>query len=379
LARLSARLDGRIRAVLRGDSHKATKVTAQERDTLRYAALLAGERDMPADQVARALGLDGESVAALTGTRFLEGLTGGERLSVEHSMPVWLVGALLQRWPHEHVGNLLAALNSRAPLYVRARGPRDVLMARLAKEGVSARVTPFSPLGVELLSHINVRALSAFKEALFEVQDLGSQIIAMAVAPKPGEWVVDLCAGAGGKTLALCALAPQARVVAMEPDARRFQALNERAQRAGLRLETYCASAQEASQGPLRGRADAVLVDAPCSGTGVLRREPENRWRYSSNDIMRFARTQCEIVCHAASLLRPGGRLVYATCSLLPAEDEDVVSHVLETQPALKPLLLSDVMGTTADALGAQGHQLHLWPHVHGTDGFFVATLVRCP
>jgi 16S rRNA (cytosine967-C5)-methyltransferase len=372
VARLTSRLDARIRHAT------AEKPAPEVRDAWRVAALLVGEESMAATAVAGSLGLPLDAVERLASAAYLDGLEGAERLSVLHAMPRWLTDRLVEERGLPFADALLGSLNARAPLFVRARGDRDALLAELRKDGVDAHATRYSPWGVELRSHINVRGLAAFKEGRLEVQDEGSQVIALCAAPANGNLVLDVCAGAGGKTLALLAGFPRARVVAMEPGKARLQALKERAQRCGVRVTSVLGGVGDPSTLGYQGKADVVLMDAPCSGTGALRREPESRWRYGADDVAEFARTQTMLLQRAWALLRPGGRLIYATCSMLRQENEDVVAAVLAADPSIKPVALSSLFGETlARDLGAQGHELRLWPHVHGTDGFYMAALRR--
>lgn len=370
LSRLGARLDARIR-----HAHPARKLSPDERDRFRIAALLHAEQGKPAPEVARPLGLEADAVSALSDPHFLDGLTGPERLSVAHAFPRWLVEDLLADGIVGDVGALLEALNARAPLYVRARQDRDALLRELTTENVPARATPWSPLGIELLRHVNVRALPAFRDGRLEVQDLGSQLIALAVGARPGELVVDACAGAGGKTLALLALEPGISAVAMEPFANRLDELRDRTRRAHVRVDAIKGAVGDESTRRYFGRADAVLVDAPCSGVGALRREPQSRWRYSRDDVTRFSQEQARIARLSLHLLRPGGRLIYATCSLFKRENEDVVNALLDERKDLRPIPLVELMGPVAGELGATGHMLRVMPHTHNTDGFFMAAL----
>lgn len=372
VARLTARLDARIR-------HAALeKPEPAQRDAWRLAALLVAEEGLPPDGVAQSLGLSAQAVQRLLLPGYLDGLLGAERLAVQHAMPRWLVERLLAERGEPFADALLGALNARAPLFVRARSNRDALLRELHDAGVDAVATRFSPWGVELRSHINVRGLPAFREGRLEVQDEGSQLIALATAPSPGQLVLDVCAGAGGKTLALMAGFPGTRVVAMEPFKARLQALKERAQRSGVRVTSVLGGVGDPSTRAYEGQADVVLMDAPCSGTGALRREPESRWRYSAAEVTDFATTQATLLQRVWPLLKPGGRLLYATCSMLREENEDVVAALLARDARVKPVALHSLLGPVlAQALGVTGHELRLWPHVHGTDGFYLAALQR--
>lgn len=244
------------------------------------------------------------------------------------------------------------ASNARAPVVLRARGDRDALIRRLAEEGVQASPSPVAPRGVRVEGRANLWALASFREGAFEVQDEGSQLVADLLEPEGV--VVDYCAGAGGKTLAMAR--PGVRLVALDVRRRALDELRRRARRAGVDVEVHAID-----DGPLplpEASADRVLVDAPCSGTGVWRRHPELRWRLDADRLDALQRTQGALLDRAATLVRPGGRLVYATCSVLPREDEDVVEAFRARHPRF-----------------ALERTLRLAPHTDGTDGFFGAAL----
>ncbi|MEW5849901.1 MAG: RsmB/NOP family class I SAM-dependent RNA methyltransferase [Myxococcota bacterium] len=376
LARLGARLDARIRHAQERGAVPG-RLDQDERDAWRLAAYLVAESGRSVDDVGRALSLDRSALTALADPHYLDALSGAERLTVEQAMPRWLVERLVSERGEAEARAALEALNQRAPLTLRSSVPREALLEELRKLGVPAEPTRYSPVGVHLLRHINVKALEPYRAGRCEVQDEGSQLIALAVHPRPGELLVDACAGAGGKALALCALEPRAEVVAIEPEGGRLAGLRERARRAGVRIKGIHAGVGDPATAPLLGRADAVLVDAPCSGTGTLRREPENRWRYGPEDVARFAETQWRIAVDAVGMLKPGGRLIYATCSLLSEENETIVRKLGEL-PTLQPVPLVELLpeGVARDA-GAEGNMLRLWPHRHGTDGFFMAAFRR--
>ena len=259
------------------------------------------------------------------------------------------------------------ALNQRAPLTIRANALKttcDALAAALAAEGARVEPTPYSPDGLTFTSRTNVFALAAFKQGLFEVQDEGSQLIAEACNARPGQIVVDACAGAGGKSLALAAaMQNKGRLVACDRDGRRLDEFRLRSRRAGVHnweaRTVPEGSAGERRIGDLRGMADVVLVDAPCSGLGSLRRNPDALARYSD-------------------LVRPGGLLVYATCSINRAENEDVGAAFLAAHPGFSPEPVSTLLGEArAKEIGAREHDLQLLPDRHGTDGFYLTGFRR--
>jgi 16S rRNA (cytosine967-C5)-methyltransferase len=277
-------------------------------------------------------------------------------------------------------------MNQRAPLTVRANtleGTRDELRQRLQREGVTATPTAYSPWGLVLDGHANAFALQAFRDGLFEIQDEGSQLIALAVGARPGQKVIDACAGAGGKTLALAMeMHNRGEIAALDVDEGRLEEARRRARRDGVhnvRTRVVPADPAEADAvvAPLAG-ADRVLVDAPCSGLGTLRRKPDARWRLQPSDPERFAGLQLELARRHAALVKPGGRFVYATCAIGRTENDDVAERLAREVPGLAPLPAAQALGAElAAALGADGHVVKLYPHRHGTDGFFIACFRR--
>jgi 16S rRNA (cytosine967-C5)-methyltransferase len=262
------------------------------------------------------------------------------------------------------------------------QGDRDDLRSRLAVEGVGAEPTRHSPWGLVLDGRENAFGLRAFKEGRFEIQDEGSQLIALACGARPGFVVVDACAGAGGKSLALAAeMRNKGSLHALDSDEDRLGEARRRARRAGvhnLRARVIAAGDEaEAQLRDLAGKADVVLVDAPCSGLGTLRRKPDARWRLAEGDPERFAAIQRTLVRRFAALLRPGGRFVYATCSIGRTENDEVADFA-EREVGLRPAPLAPLLGVErARALGAGESRLQLYPHRQGTDGFFVAVFDR--
>jgi 16S rRNA (cytosine967-C5)-methyltransferase len=246
-------------------------------------------------------------------------------------------------------------------------------------EGVQAEPTALAPTGLLFRTRVDAFGLSSFKEGLFEVMDEGSQRVAEAVAPPPGGRVVDACAGAGGKTLALGALMHgKGRLFAMDVAGKKLEELRRRARRAGL--SNVAARAVQGVQLPTEAKAEAwdrVLVDAPCSGLGTLRRNPEARWRMTPSDVARFPSLQLSLLVAYAPLVAVGGRLIFATCTVLRSENELVIEAFLKERPEFVPVPLKEVMGKArAEALG-DGDTLRLFPQRQGTDGFFTAVMRR--
>jgi 16S rRNA (cytosine967-C5)-methyltransferase len=306
------------------------------------------------------------------------------RLGLARSLPDWLARRLLDDHG-EQADPLAAALNTRAPLTVRAntlKTTREALAARLAADGIETHPTRLAPAGLVLDTRVNVFGLAAFREGLFEAQDEASQLVAELVAPPPRGLVVDACAGAGGKTLALGGfMENRGRIVALDVDERKLVELRRRARRAGL-TNARAVTVDEAGGWPdevaaLAGRADRVLVDAPCSGIGALRRNPEARWRLADVDLARLPEEQKRIARRAAGLVAPGGRLIYATCTVMRAENEAVVEALLV--PGWELVRVAEIWGTerAVRLSDATGTFLKLLPHRHDTDGFFAAVLRR--
>jgi 16S rRNA (cytosine967-C5)-methyltransferase len=285
--------------------------------------------------------------------------------------------ALLPKWVEPELSPLVTpaewpALLDRAPLDLRvnaARASRDALLAQF--EGSAA--TPLSPSGLRLPADSRIDGHPAFLDGLIEVQDEGSQLIALACAPEAGMRIVDLCAGAGGKALALAAVAPDARILACDTNRARLSKLAPRAERAGAAIETRLLDGgREAAQlADWEGQADVVLVDAPCSGSGTWRRNPEGRWRLTPERLERVAKLQARLLDIAAPLVRPGGTLVYAVCSIVRREGAGQAAEFLVRHSGWR----------VQEALGSFGRKdgdgRLLTPGHDGTDGFFVARLQR--
>jgi len=299
-------------------------------------------------------------------------------LAARASLTEWFAARLLDE-RGAGAGAAAVALASRAPVTLRAnraRIGRDELAARLAAEGVASRPGRWSPDALHVEGYPDLSASSASREGLFEVQDEGSQLIAALIGARPGDRVLDLCAGAGGKSLAIAAAQPQARIYAFDIRRRALAEAARRAARAGVKLR--CAAVDERGH-PVSGpaRAERVLVDAPCSGSGTLRRHPAARWRMTPAVVDPLRAIQAALLARAAGRVAPGGRLVYATCSILRGENQTVVEGFLEGHPGWRLDPAARCLGG-ADAALFDGPFLALEPGRHGTDGFFAAAL-RAP
>ncbi|MFT3719983.1 RsmB/NOP family class I SAM-dependent RNA methyltransferase [Pseudorhodoferax sp.] len=305
-----------------------------------------------------------------------------------HNLPDWLAGPLRAQlgedfWP------LAEALLGPAPLDLRVNllaAKRAEVQRELAAAGIDAQPTPYSPWGLRVDGKPALQRVDAFVRGAVEVQDEGSQLLALLLDARRGEMVADFCAGAGGKTLAIgAAMRNTGRLYAFDTSAHRLEALKPRLGRSGLSNVHPVAIAHERDERikRLAGKMDRVLVDAPCSGSGTLRRHPDLKWRQSPAALQALAATQAAVLASAARLVKPGGRLVYATCSLLPAENEAIAEAFAAAHADFQPLpaaveaarlKLPDAAGLCS---GPHGRFLRLWPHRHGTDGFFAALWQR--
>ncbi|NOG71987.1 RsmB/NOP family class I SAM-dependent RNA methyltransferase [Roseicella sp. DB1501] len=305
--------------------------------------------------------------------------------TVRLNLPDWVLPGFRARFG-ERLAEEAAAMEQPAPLDLRAnllRTTREAAAAALAAEGFEASPTRWSPWGLRLPARRPVTGTAAFTEGLVEVQDEGSQLIALLADARPGLRVADLCAGAGGKTLALAAsMRNKGRITACDVSSVRLEGAVRRLRRAGVdNAERHLFASGDRWAKRRAGQFDRVLVDAPCTGTGTWRRNPDARLRTGSADLRELVAKQFEILDMAAELVRPGGKLVYATCSLLPEEDEGQVSAFLGRRPDFVPLPLAEAWRAAGGegAPPAEGDHLLTSPARHGTDGFFAAVLQRRP
>jgi len=306
--------------------------------------------------------------------------------ALRHNLPAWLAEPLQAQLGPEF-RPWAASIDAPAPLDLRvnvAKADREEVLGLLRAEGVEAEATPYSPVGIRVVGKPALQKLDLFTRGLVEVQDEGSQLLALITGAKRGEMVVDFCAGAGGKTLALGAqMRNTGRLYAFDTSGHRLAALKPRLARSGLANVYPAQIAHERDERVKRlaGKIDRVLVDAPCSGTGTLRRHPDLKWRQSPATLAELAMLQPRVLDAAARLVKPGGRLVYATCSPLVAEDEAVAAAFdaahgssFERVPALETLIKAQV--DKPESL-VEGNDLRLWTHRHGTDGFFASIWQR--
>jgi 16S rRNA (cytosine967-C5)-methyltransferase len=302
----------------------------------------------------------------------------GERTN----MPDWLATRLEAQYGEEKLLALAKAFNSPAPFDLRVNPlkiERDAALARFEADGIAAKATPFSPLGIRVDARVALQKHPLFLDGSIEVQDEGSQLLGFLVAPKRGEMVADFCAGAGGKTLLLGALMRSSgRLYAFDVSEKRLQKAKPRLARAGL-SNVHPAAIDHENDSRIKrlaGKMDRVLVDAPCSGFGTLRRNPDLKWRQTEPGVVELTEKQTSILAAASRLVKKGGRLVYATCSLLDVENDVIVDAFLAAHPEYKQLSAREVLTQQKIELEC-GERLHLDPLTHGTDGFFAAVFER--
>ena len=303
-----------------------------------------------------------------------------------HNMPEWLVEPLKAQ-VGDGFWSLVECLNAGAPLDLRVNtftDKRAEVQQELKLAGINAVDTPFSPWGLRIEGKPALSQLNAFTRGAIEVQDEGSQLLALLLDAKRGEMVVDFCAGAGGKTLAIGAsMRSTGRLYAFDTSGHRLDSLKPRLARSKLSNVHPSAIAHERDERVKRlgGKIDRVLVDAPCSGLGTLRRNPDLKWRQSLKAVQELTEKQTSILASAARLVKSGGRLVYATCSVLPEENEAIAQAFTAAHPNFVPLSVADTLAelkiaNAASLCTTDGLYLRLWPHLHATDGFFAAVWV---
>ena len=307
-----------------------------------------------------------------------------------HNLPEWLVEPLKAQLG-DGFWALAASMEQAAPLDLRVNtlnDKRSDLRKELEKAGIKAEPTPFSPIGLRVDGKPALAKVDAFNRGAIEVQDEGSQLLALMLDAKRGEMVVDFCAGAGGKTLAIgAAMRNTGRLYAFDVSGHRLDALKPRLARSGLSNVHPAAIAHERDERVKRlaGKIDRVLVDAPCSGLGTLRRNPDLKWRQSVKAVQELTQKQAAILESSARLVKAGGRLIYATCSILPEENEAIAEAFSAAHPEFVPLDAGEVLeqlkiadGDKLCSGGEEGRRyLRLWPHQHETDGFFAAVWVK--
>jgi 16S rRNA (cytosine967-C5)-methyltransferase len=302
--------------------------------------------------------------------------------AVRLSLPDWLFERLLHQYGADEMEPLARALLQQAPLDLRVNtllASREEVLKQLAEDGIGAVATAYSPAGIRLESKPALQKHPLFLEGKIEVQDHGSQLLSYLLAPRRRQMVVDFCAGAGGKTLALGAMmSSEGRLYAFDTSDRRLANLKLRLKRSGLSNvhPQHIDSEADARIQRLDAKIDRVLVDAPCSGFGTLRRNPDLKWRHDADGIAQMMRKQEAILQAAARLVKPGGRMVYATCSLLREENEQIVEQFLARAPLFRLMPAREVLRSQGIELNT-GDYFRVLPHTHGMDGFFAAVLER--
>ena len=302
--------------------------------------------------------------------------------AVRAELPDWLWNRLAEEFGAEEALALARGMLDPAPMDVRVntlKATRTEALARLRADGLACEPTPYSPFGIRLATKPQISRYPLYAEGVVEVQDEGSQLLAFLVGPRRGEMVVDFCAGAGGKTLALGAMMKNAgRLYAWEVSPKRLAGLEPRLARSGLSNVHPVAitSENDARARRLAGKIDRVLVDAPCSGFGTLRRNPDLKWRFGGKDVAELAAKQARILAAASRLVKPGGRLVFATCSVLRDECETVAESFLAAHPDFAAVSCAEILAAQRIALDT-GPDLRLFTHRHHTDGFFAAVFER--
>jgi 16S rRNA (cytosine967-C5)-methyltransferase len=351
-------------------------------------------------------GLSPDAIAALcSGERFApEPLTADERERLEKAdlsgapapvagdFPEWIEPSLRRLFGDDLVPEM-QALTTRAPLDLRVNSLKVSSReeAHDALPHLNAIETPLSPLGLRIAPSEDGRGPAVQSEPEFlkgwvEIQDEGSQLVALLSGAKPGEQVVDLCAGGGGKTLALAAqMENHGQIYATDNDARRLAPIHDRLNRAGVRnVQVRTPRARADAVTDLDGKIDCVLVDAPCTGIGTWRRNPDAKWRLRPGSLEVRRNEQATVLGRAAALVKPGGRIVYVTCSILPEENDDALSAFMERHEGFSPVPFDTVLeqaglGSLKASVRPAAHGLQLTPHTTGTDGFYAAVLVRNP
>lgn len=416
IARSHGPADGVIKAWARprryAGSGDRRAIAARIYDTLRARALIAwrmGADDGRALVLGAVRWLDGATVEEMDAVFTGEGhapapLTAEERerLSappqdepdwVKAGAPEWLAPKLAERLGDDWVAEVAAMTQPRAPLDLRVnalRGDVDKALNLLKYEEVEPERTPLSALGLRLPAEFatDIQKTRAYATGWIEVQDEGSQMAAWLADAQAGWTVVDYCAGGGGKTLALAqSMQNRGRLVASDVNTKRLDAIKERVERAGAAADIRTLGQDGQGMIDLAGKADLVVVDAPCSGSGTWRRRPEAPWRLTPGTLARFPALQLSILSHAADLVRPGGRLVYITCSVFAEENDEVAAAFAAAHPEFRPRPIAEAAAATSALtpagqarlaeLAKGGHTLQLTPLRSGTDGFFVALFER--
>ena len=378
LARLASRPAGRLDPFVRALLSVAF-YELEDRRTPEYAVVDAAVDVAKAGPQARAAGLVNAVLRRYLRERDALEAAIARDPAARHACPAWLAARLRADWP-DHVAEVLAALDTQAPMWLRVDARRTTAAAyveRLRAAGMGARSEPRVPFAVRLDEACDVHALPAFGEGLVSVQDLGAQCVGLLLDLQPGLGVLDACAAPGGKTALIAEREPRLRrLVAVDVDAARLGRVRENLARGGLSADLLAADAARPDSWWDREPFERILLDAPCSGLGVIRRHPDIRLRKSPADLEKLPRLQGRLLRAAWSMLAPGGRLVYATCTWTRAENRDVIARFLADEPGASVLDPGEWPGWpdlgVADAFGRQ-----ILPGEAGADGFYYAALKK--
>lgn len=300
-----------------------------------------------------------------------------------YNYPDWMEGRLQDTFG-EALPEAMAALNSQAPIDLRTNTlkclTREDLILALDRDGYHGAPTPHSPLGVRLKRRLPAFNTQAFRDGMYEMQDEGSQIVSLLVQAKPGDKVIDFCAGAGGKTLAIAAtMRNKGRILAFDVNEKRLDQISKRLARAGVdNVQTHVLKDErDAYLKRHVGTADWVVVDAPCSGSGTWRRNPDLKWRLQAEDLQELKNLQASILKNASRLVKPGGKLVYITCSIFSDENSWQIKQFLANNPTFRVARPDKLWDNHCTLQEGFGPYLQLSPHKDGTDGFFGAVLTN--
>ena len=306
---------------------------------------------------------------------------GPAAIALRYSFPEWMIGEWRGQFGDDETVRLCEALNAPAPLTLRVntlKASVEECQDALAKENIETERTKFSQFGLTVRKRMNVFQLEVFRKGFFEVQDEGSQILSMLVDPKPTSKVVDACAGGGGKSLALAALMKNRGVIfALDTNSYRLEGLRKRIRRSGVDTIRVCTVEEGQLPPGLSDAADNVLVDAPCSGLGTIRRNPGMKWTVTPQSVEELNVKQSEILNHYARSVKVKGRLIYSTCTIMKSENEDVVEKFLSGHPQFEIMEPSVILRRYQLESLSHEQYFRLKPHVHGTDGFFAAVMER--
>ena len=302
-------------------------------------------------------------------------------LTIRTEFPEWLVEKIQAKMLDTNILALGLSFQKQAPLDLRVNtliANRNDVLTRLSKDGIDASATSYSPIGIRLVRKSTIQSHEMFITGNIEIQDEGSQLLGYLLQPKRGEIVVDFCAGAGGKALMMGALmGSKGRIYAFDVSERRLNRLKPRLKRSGLSnlFPRWINNENDVKVKRLAGKVDRVIVDAPCSGLGTLRRNPDIKLRQTLESIEEAKRDQEAILVSAAKLLKPGGRLVYATCSFLPEENQEIIENFLAAHTKFTLLNCAELFMQQKIPLDT-GMFLQLYPGEHNTDSFFAAALM---